>query len=141
MASISRAQLSAEALRAGRFLGVGLAGLAMDTGVFTLLQAESVGRAAARAASLLAATGLTWGLNRWLTFRRSGRRAAHEFGRYALVALGAQGLNYLLFLALGELFPTVVPQLLILACAVAATGLSYSGQRLFTFRPARAPAP
>jgi putative flippase GtrA len=141
MATISRAQLSAEMLRAGRFLGVGVAGLAMDTAIFTLLHGEGASRAVARAGSLVAATGLTWGLNRWLTFHRTGRRPAHEFGRYAAVALCAQGFNYALFLALGALFPAVLPQLLIVASAIAAAAISYTGQRFFTFRPARAPAP
>jgi putative flippase GtrA len=129
-------RVSDEILRGARFAGVGVAGLAMDTAVFTLLHSQGVGRPVARAVSLLAATGLTWGLNRWLTFHRSGRRAHHELGRYALVALGAQGFNYGLFLGLGGAFPKVAPQLLILVSAVAAAGLSYAGQRFFTFRPA-----
>jgi putative flippase GtrA len=138
MAAFSKAQFRAEVHRGARFLGVGVAGLATDTAVFTLLHDEGASRAAARAASLLLATGVTWSLNRWLTFHRSGRAAAHELGRYALVALIAQGFNYCLFLALSALFPAVVPQLLILVSAICATAISYSGQRLFTFRPARA---
>ena len=141
MAAFSKAQLLAEGLRGARFLGVGVAGLAADTAVFTLLHGEGASRAAARAVSLLLATGVTWSLNRWLTFHNSGRAPAHELGRYALVALVAQGFNYSLFLVLSALLPAVVPQLLILVSAVSATAISYSGQRLFTFRPARAPAP
>jgi putative flippase GtrA len=141
MPSLNWTTLSAEMVRGARFVGVGVAGLAMDTAVFTLLHGEGVGRPVARAVSLAVATALTWGLNRWLTFHRSGRPAHDELGRYALVALVAQGFNYVLFLALGGAFPAVAPQLLILISAVAAAGLSYSGQRLFTFRPARAPAP
>lgn len=129
--------LSAEVLRGARFAGVGVAGLALDTAVFSLLHADGVSRAAARAVSLLLATGLTWGLNRWLTFHRSGRAAHDELGRYALVAMVAQGFNYVLFLALGLALPAIAPQLLILVSAIAAAGLSYSGQRLFTFRPTR----
>ena len=138
MATYTKAQMSAEMLRAARFLGVGVAGLAADTAVFTLLHGEGASRAAARAASLLVATGVTWSLNRWLTFHRSGRAPSHELGRYALVALFAQGFNYSLFLVLSSFFPAVVPQLLIVVSAVSATAISYTGQRLFTFRPARA---
>ena len=141
MATFNRAQLTAEIWRGVRFACIGCAGLATDSTIFTLLHNDGSSRAAARAVSLLVATALTWSLNRWLTFQRSGRRPADELGRYALVAMGAQGFNYVLFLVLGGMYPAASPLLLILICAVAAAGISYSGQRLFTFRPARSSAP
>ncbi len=141
MATFNRAQLTAEFWRGARFACIGCAGLATDSTIFTSLHDDGTSRAAARALSLLVATALTWSLNRWITFHRSGRHPTHELGRYALVALCAQGFNYVLFLVLGGMLPAVTPLLLILVCAIAAAGISYSGQRLFTFRPARSPAP
>jgi hypothetical protein len=51
------------------------------------------------------------------------------------VALVAQGFNYALFLWLSAAFANVFPPVLIFVCAAAAAGISYSGQRLFTFAP------
>lgn len=87
----------------------------------------------ARAVSLGAATCLTWALNRHVTFARTGRLAVSEWARYCIVALVAQGFNYGLFIWLSGLFPHIYAQLLILPCAAAAAGLSYLGQRQFTF--------
>jgi putative flippase GtrA len=87
----------------------------------------------ARAASLIAATLVTWWSNRAFTFEASGRSQREEIARYGLVALGAQGFNYVLFLGLGAAAPQVHPLLLILVCAAAAALFSYAGQRIFTF--------
>jgi putative flippase GtrA len=136
---ISRDWIRAEFWRAIRFLSVGALGLTADTAVFTALYAIKWERAVARAVSLGVATCLTWALNRHVTFTRTGRRPAGELGRYALVALVAQGLNYSLFLWLGVVFPRAYPALLILVCSAAAAGFSYLGQRLFAFAPRLAP--
>ena len=73
------------------FTGVGLIGLAVDAGVFTLLTgAFAWSMAPARAASVSGMVLVTWALNRAITFaqHRSRRRGA-ELVRYALVqALG-----------------------------------------------------
>jgi len=122
-----------------RFLAVGCAGLATDSAVFMLLDTMDAERAVGRAVSLAVATCVTWAINRRLTFARTGRRPTLELGRYTLVALIAQGFNYGLFLALGVALPAVHPLLLILFCAACASGLSYGGQRLFTFAPTLVP--
>jgi putative flippase GtrA len=121
---------------------VGLVGLAVDTAVFSLAYHFGASRALARAVSLGVATWVTWTLNRRVTFQPTGRRRGAELARYAGVALVAQGFNYLLFLTLSALIPHVPPVFLIPVCAVAATGLSYCGQRFFTFQalgPTRPP--
>jgi putative flippase GtrA len=132
--------LVAELTRGVRFLAVGLGGLATDSLVFLLLHGEGAGKPTARAVSLICATLVTWTLNRLFTFAASGRSRRAELGRYGLVALGAQGFNYVLFLSLCAMAPHVPPIAFLLVSAVCATAFSYTGQRLFTFNaaPARA---
>jgi putative flippase GtrA len=127
--------LLAEGFRGARFLGVGCAGLATDSALFMLLHGQGQPKAVARAVSLAVATLVTWSLNRAFTFEASGRTAGRELGRYGLVALGAQGFNYLLFLSLCAALPRTAPIALLLISAVCATAFSYTGQRLFTFAP------
>jgi putative flippase GtrA len=117
-----------------RFLAVGCAGLALDAGLFSALVFEGVPESLARAASLGAATLLTWRLNRRFTFGDSRRLQPFEGGWYVAVALGAQGLSYLIFLTLRTLMPDLPALAALLIGAVAATAFSYSGQRFLTFR-------
>ena len=126
-------RLTTEAKRGARFLVVGCGGLAVDSTLFLVLNSHGVERPLARALSLIVATFVTWRSNRLFTFDPSRRSQRDEFARYGLVALGAQGFNYLLFLALGALGPQVPPFLLILVSAAAAALFSYTGQRRFTF--------
>jgi putative flippase GtrA len=117
-----------------RFLLVGCAGLALDAGLFSLLAYEGVVEPLARAVSLGAATFLTWRLNRRFTFGDSRRLQPFEGGWYVAVALGAQGLSYLIFLGLRSTVPELPALMAILIGAIAATAFSYSGQRFMTFR-------
>ncbi len=135
MTSAVHSTWSSELGQGGRFLAVGVLGLAVDTTVFAVGYHFGAARALARAVSLGLATCVTWIINRRITFQPTGRRRTLELARYAAVALVAQGFNYLLFLAVGALAPQVPPVLLIPFCAAAATVLSYSGQRFFTFQP------
>src|SRR3978361_592966 len=82
------------------FLTVGVCGLAVDVGVLWALESGGVSHVAARAVSLGLATVVTWLLNRSFTFGASERSRRHEFGRYGLVALVSQSLNYLIFLGI-----------------------------------------
>lgn len=135
MTGVVQSTWSMELGQGGKFLAVGVLGLAVDTAAFALAYHFGATRALARAASLGLATCVTWIINRRITFQPTGRRRSLELARYATVALVAQGFNYVLFLALGALAPQVAPVLLIPFCAAAAAVLSYSGQRFFTFRP------
>ncbi|HVV95251.1 MAG TPA: GtrA family protein [Hyphomicrobiales bacterium] len=123
-----------------RFIAVGGAGLALDAALFALLSHAGLSDALARALSLGAATLLTWRLNRRFTFAESGRRHREELARYALVALTAQGLNYAVFLLLRGAVPVLPALVALLSGAGFAALFSFTGQRLFTFAPAPAPA-
>ena len=122
-----------------RFLAVGLVGLSVDALVFSIFHDAGLSRALARAISLAVATAVTWRLNRSFTFAATGRRQRIELGRYAAVVLGAQGFSYATFLTLSWLAPHIHALVAILVGAVAATGFSFTGQRLFTFRPIQGP--
>jgi putative flippase GtrA len=117
-----------------RFLMVGCAGLGLDAGLFSLLAHHGAAEPLARAASLGAATFLTWRLNRHFTFGDSRRLQPFEGGWYVTVALGAQGLSYLIFLTLRALMPGWPALIALLIGAAAAAAFSYSGQRFLTFR-------
>jgi putative flippase GtrA len=118
---------------------VGVGGLSVDVAILWVPEQAGLGHAVARAVSLSVATLATWALNRQFTFGDSGRRAPHELGRYALVALVAQSVNYGVFLAVLAAVPTMIHSLAAVIGAVVATGFSYTGQRFFTFARAKAP--
>jgi putative flippase GtrA len=122
-----------------RFLGVGGLGLITDLAVFTLIIARYPHPLLARVVSLAVATLVTWRLNRALTFDRSGRRPADEAMRYAIVAASAQAVSYAVFAALVVTVLAKTPQLAVIVGAACGALVSYSGQKLFAFRP-HAPA-
>lgn len=124
---------SETAFAVARFLLVGFLGLASDAAVYTACAHAGLTDAFARAISLAFATGVTWRLNRAFTFGASSRSAFAESMRYTLVALCAQGGNYLLFLSLRAATPQVPALLCIVASAACAAGFSFLGQRFYTF--------
>jgi putative flippase GtrA len=115
------------------FLSVGVTGLAVHTGVFTVLFHLGVEKPLAWLCALAVATVLTWTLNRRLTFAASGRKRASEAFRYVLVTAVAQGVSFGVFLAAGRLAPWLPASLALIGGAVVATLFSYTGQRFFTF--------
>ena len=120
--------------RIGRFLTVGVVGLAVDSGLFWGLYKAGFSLELARALSLALATLVTWGLNRLFTFAPSGRTALAELIRYVAVALVAQGFNYGLFLALVRLDAGAHPLICLVGSAAATAALSFTGQNLVAFR-------
>jgi len=116
-----------------RFIGVGLVGLAVQTGVFTVLFRLALDKSLAWLAGMLVATSITWALNRRFTFGASGRRRRHEALRYLLVTAVAQSFSFAVFHSFVSLAPVIPPSIDVIIGAVAATALSYSGQRFFTF--------
>jgi putative flippase GtrA len=122
-----------------RFLGVGGLGLITDLAVFTAIIGHSPHPLLARVISLAVATVVTWRLNRALTFDRSGRRPADEAMRYAVVAASAQAVSYAVFAAFVVTVFAAAPQLAVIIGAACGALVSYSGQKLFAFRP-HAPA-
>jgi putative flippase GtrA len=121
-------------LNLARFLMVGCAGLILDAGLFSVLAHQGLAEPFARATSLGAATLLTWRLNRRFTFGNSRRLQPLEGGWYVAVALGAQGLSYLIFLTLRSGASELPALGALLIGAILATAFSYSGQRFLTFR-------
>src|SRR5271170_1880857 len=120
-----------------RFLGVGALGLITDLAVFTIAIDHGLHPLVARLVSLAVATLVTWRLNRALTFDRSGRRPADEAMRYAAVAASAQAVSYGLFAVLVITVLAAMPRLAVIAGSAAGAIVSYSGQKLFAFRPRR----
>jgi putative flippase GtrA len=116
-----------------RFLGVGLAGLAVQTGVFTGLFRLGVDKSLAWLIGMLAATAVTWALNRRFTFGSSGRRRRHELLRYLLVTAVAQSVSFAVFHSLVNVASMIPPPIDVVLGAIAATVFSYAGQRFFTF--------
>lgn len=121
------------------FLGVGVAGLAVNLILLTVLEALRAPFWLALAVSLIVATGVTWLLNRRLTFAASGRRAHHEALRYFAVALLAQSVNYGVSLSIAAALPHLPHVFAAIVGAIVATLFSYTGQRFFTFAPVAAP--
>jgi putative flippase GtrA len=117
------------------FLSIGLVGLAVDSLCYALIFGASKQAALSRFASLCLATPVTWALNRWLTFSASGRTKRREALRYGVVTGVAQSFNLFFFMFLRWLRPDIADQWLIIASAVTAAGLSFSGHFLFSFAP------
>jgi putative flippase GtrA len=120
-----------------RFLGVGGLGLITDLAVFTAIIAHYPHPLLARLVSLAVATVLTWRLNRALTFEHSGRRQSDEAMRYAIVAASAQAVSYAIFAVLVVTVLSAMPQLAVIVGAACGALVSYSGQKLYAFRPHR----
>ena len=143
-----------------KFLGVGLVGLVVHTGVFTLLykvdaspfvnwlhgrlgdgglfvwaRAQIVQHSWAWLAGLITATSITWTLNRKVTFQKSGRKLHQEMFRYAVVTLVSQTIAFLVFHGLVELAKSIPAPIDVIIGAACATVVSYAGQRFFTFAP------
>jgi putative flippase GtrA len=124
-----------------RFLGVGGLGLITDLAVFTVAVSHGLHPLLARVVSLAVATVVTWRLNRALTFDHSGRRPAEEAMRYAVVAASSQAMSYAVFAGLVITVFAATPQLAVIAGAACGALVSYSGQKLFAFRPHAPDAP
>ena len=117
-----------------RFMMVGGLGLAADILLFTLLLMQGVHPLLAGLLALVAATVLTWRLNRAFTFGRSGRRQHDEALRYATVTALAQGTSYVVFALLVSTAFAPLPQAAIVVGAAAGALISYNGHRLLLSR-------
>jgi putative flippase GtrA len=145
-----------------KFLGVGLVGLIVHTGVFTLLykldatpliegvhrligdgwlytqiRAMNAEHSFAWLIGLITATSITWTLNRKLTFAKTGRKLHEEAFRYIVVTIVSQTVAFLVFHGLVELAKWIPAPIDVIVGAGVATIFSYAGQRFFTFAPPR----
>ena len=118
-----------------RFLLVGGVGLAADIALFTLMLMLGLHPLLAGLAALVAATVLTWRLNRIFTFERTGRGQRDEAVRYAAVTVAAQSTSYIVFAVFASTVLAGVPQAAILVGAGVGAVVSYNGHRLFAFAP------
>jgi putative flippase GtrA len=118
-----------------RFLAVGGLGLATNITLFSIAWMLHVPSLAAGLLALIAATVLTWRLNRAFTFDRSGRSQGEEAMRYAVVTGVAQGTSYAVFAVLVLTVLARLPQAAIVAGAAVGALISYNGHRLFAFAP------
>ncbi len=117
-----------------KFLGVGLVGLIVHEGLFSLLYyLFHVHKSVAWVCALAVATTITWSLNRRHTFAASGRKMHQEVFRYAIVTVISQSVSFGVFRGMD--YVHLPSWLSLLIGAAAATVVSYLGQRFFTFAP------
>jgi putative flippase GtrA len=138
IASVTRARLRMLAQKHRRplcFLAVGGLGLLSDIVLFTLVAMQGIHPLVAGFLALVAATVLTWRLNRAFTFDRSGRHQGEEAMRYAVVTAVSQGTSYAIFAVLAMTVLAALPQAAIIAGAAVGALISYNGHRLFAFAP------
>ncbi len=131
----NRQTLAERAPRPLRFLMVGAVGLTADVLLFTVLLMQGVPALLAGLLALIAATVLTWRLNRAFTFERSGRRQREEALRYGLVTAVAQSTSYAAFAVFVSTMFAALPQAAVVVGAAAGALISYNGHRLFAFTP------
>ena len=106
-----------------------------DIALFTLMLMLGLHPLLAGLAALVAATVLTWRLNRLFTFERTGRGQRDEAVRYAAVTVAAQSTSYIVFAIFASTVLASVPQAAILVGAGVGAVVSYNGHRLFAFAP------
>jgi putative flippase GtrA len=125
------------------FAAIGLLGYVVDAGI-TYMCAKYLGLSPelARPPGFIVATVVNFLLNRAITFRRAGAPLVRSFTRYWLVALAGLAVNYSVYSACVLLAPiagiAVTPAILplfVAAGAGAAMVLTFTGFRLFAFRP------
>ncbi|MEO8464721.1 MAG: GtrA family protein [Gammaproteobacteria bacterium] len=125
------------------FTLVGLVGLAIDAGLFTLLTRNAHWLIApARTVSVCCMVFVTWLLNRVITFaeHRSPRRGA-EFVRYAAVQASGLVVNIGVFALCLRLSPTLreAPLVPLLLGAAAGFAFNFTVMRTLVFRGASGP--
>ena len=116
------------------FILAGALAFITDAAVLTaLIQFAGLDPLGARVLSIGAAMGVSWLLNRTLTFRVDASPGIGEFARFAGCSILAAALNYAIFAALLALLPGlgVLPAMTVssLIAAVAA----YGGMRFLVF--------
>lgn len=120
--------------RVARFLVVGAVGFLADAGMLALLTAWlGIGPLLARIGSIAFALGVTWMLNRHVTFGPSRRAIALEGARYGGVGIGTSLINYSVYSGLMLAIPALPPVAALAVASVAAMALSYLGYSRLVF--------
>lgn len=117
-----------------RFLVVGAAGFCADAAMLAFLTTGAgLGPMMARCLSIGFALGVTWLLNRTVTFGPSGRGVAVEGARYGGVGVATSLFNYLVYSALLLAVPATPPLVALAAASAAAMLLSFIGYSRLVF--------
>lgn len=119
-----------------RFAIVGGLGLLVDLGFTVLLINTGIDAFIARVIAIALAMLTTWRLNRALTFGASKTSQTSEGARYFLVAIVVAGINYAIYAGLLLTLPELSPGFAVIIAVAIATGLSFTGYRLFAFKTA-----
>jgi putative flippase GtrA len=120
--------------RIGRFVVAGGIGFLADAAMLALLtEALSVNPFLARIVSIGFALGVTWLLNRHLTFGPSSRHVAVEGARYGSIGIGTSLVNYAVYSALLAALPWLPPLAALVAGSAVAMALSYLGYSRLVF--------
>jgi putative flippase GtrA len=123
-----------EAARFTRFAVVGGIGFLIDAGLLALLHhGLGLDPFVSRLLSIAASTFTTWRLNRSMTFGASELGQTSEGFRYALVAAGTAGFNYVVYALLLVAFPALWPVAAAVFATLAAMFFSYAGYSRFVF--------
>ncbi|RYC11410.1 GtrA family protein [Nocardioides zhouii] len=115
------------------FLASSLAAFVIDTVALVALQAMTGDLLVAVVGARLTSAGVNFAVNRQLVFDAGHRvRTRSAIGRYALLATGLLGLNYLLLSALSGAGVGLLPAKVVTELALVST--SFAAQRGFVFR-------
>ena len=128
--------MSHEAIRHyGGFVGAGLAALATDATILSLLT-DGLGQSPflARLVSISIAMVVSWQINRRITFDMKTPATFAEFGRFAAVSWTAQAVNYTVFAIALLLMPGLWPVWALIGASLLAMFVSYAGFRFGVFR-------
>lgn len=122
----------------GGFVLAGLAALAADTAMLTLLtRVFAISPFLARPFGIALAMVVSWSINRTITFAEKNPPTLVEFSKFAGVSITSQIVNYTVFAGLLLAVPALFPEAaLFLACFVSMF-VSYAGFRFGVFGASR----
>ena len=115
-----------------RFALVGGMGFLADAAALSILIGP-VGPFGGRVLSIAFALGVTWLLNRYVTFGPSSREPLNEGVRYGAVGVAAAVLNYAVYSGLLLAIPSFNPFAALVAASLAAMAFSYAGYSRLVF--------
>ena len=118
-----------------RFCMVGALGFAADAGLLVLLMTHlGFGPITARIFSILFAVCVTWAANRVWTFRSRDSARVAEWSRYAMTSAAGASVNFMVYAALIETVPGILPVYALAVASAVALAVNYLGSRYFAFR-------
>jgi putative flippase GtrA len=117
------------------FLVAGASGFAADAGMLALLlYVTPLGPFGARILAIVFALGVTWSINRAITFGRSRFPLVVEGARYSSVGIASAVLNYGIYAGILLLVPALSPLVAIAIASLLAMAFSWTGYSRFVFQ-------